>query len=106
MFSSIRWRITIPYTIVILVTTLGLTLYTSGAVREARLADLEARLLDEAWLMSSGMREYMTDPVGPDIASLDMLARQWGGHSEQRVTVIGPDGEVWVESYALSLIHI
>ena len=44
MFKSIRWRITIPYTVIILVTTLGMTLYISGTVSKARLADMESRL--------------------------------------------------------------
>lgn len=98
MFKSIRWRITIPYTVIILMTALGMTLYISETVRHARLADMESRLVAEAALMAKVVPAYLTG--APDMATLQGLAHQWSDSSGERVTVIGPDGTVLAESHA------
>lgn len=100
MFSSIWWRITLPYTLIILATTLGLTVYLSSEVREARLADLEARLLDESRLMADEVREFLAPVGGTDVAALREHAASWSGILGERVTIIGPDGIVLAESHA------
>ena len=40
MSLGLRWRIAVPYVVLILVATLGLTLYLSDQVRQARMDDL------------------------------------------------------------------
>ncbi len=100
MFSSIRWRITVPYTIIILVTTLGLTLYISSEVERARLADLESRLVAEAWVMAGVLREYLVTSPAANVDTLNVLARQWAITSGERVTVIDAQGVVLAESHA------
>jgi two-component system phosphate regulon sensor histidine kinase PhoR len=100
MFSSIWWRITLPYTIIILVTTLGLTFYLSSEVREARLADLEARLLDESRLMAEEVRGHFLPVGGTDVASLREHTALWSSVLGERVTIIGADGIVLAESHA------
>lgn len=97
MFSSIRWRMIIPYTIIILITAFGLTLYLSGAVRRVRRADLEARLLTEARLMADSAITCLED-LSADPAALDARVRQWAALSGSRVTVVGVDGVVLADS--------
>ena len=61
MFTSIRWRMIVPYTVIILIAALGLTLYLSGQVRRVRRADLEAQLLIEARLMADYAADCLAD---------------------------------------------
>jgi two-component system phosphate regulon sensor histidine kinase PhoR len=100
MFSSIWWRITVPYTVIILVTTLGLTFYLSSEVRQARLQDLEGRLLDEARLLSTSLYEPFDAQSGAASAPLNNLAGRWSEILGHRVTLIAADGTVLGESHA------
>lgn len=94
MFSSIWWRVTIPYTVIILATTLGLTFYLSSEVRQARVDDLEIHLLKEAHLLAN--RVDLTQDAG----DLYDAAIQWSVLLDQRVTLINRDGRVIGESHA------
>jgi len=100
MFSSIRWRITIPYAITILIVTLGATLYLSNYVRDVRQTDLESHLLAEGKLIASSVLPAMVDADAPDRPAIAAQARQWGIISGERVTIIGADGTVLGESHA------
>ncbi len=95
MLASIRWRITVPYAVIILLTTLGLSLYISGQVRQARHADLQTCLLGEARIMASAL-DFESLPS--EAGALDAQARQWAELLGQRVTLIGKDGTVLGES--------
>jgi len=97
MFTSIRWRIIVPFTVIILITTLGLTLYVSGQVRRVRRADLEAQLLTEARLIADNAAGFLADPL-VDAEVLQARARQWAVLSGDRVTIIGMDGVVLGDS--------
>jgi two-component system phosphate regulon sensor histidine kinase PhoR len=97
MFRRLRWRIALPYVALILVATLGLTLYISNQVRQVRLADLEAQLLADARLLAGSVAPLLEDGTDPEI--LDELARNWAGRLEARVTIIGADGVVLGESH-------
>ncbi len=98
MFRSIRWRIAVPYVALILLTTLGLTLYISTQVREARLADLEAQLLAEARVLAANVHPEMAWEENGDL--LDTLAKRWATLLGARVTIIGLDGTVLGDSHA------
>jgi two-component system phosphate regulon sensor histidine kinase PhoR len=97
MFSSIRWRMIIPYTVIILIAALGLTLYLSGLVRRVRRTDLEARVLTEARLMADSAAACLGD-LSADTIALDTHIRQWATLSGSRVTVVGMDGVVLGDS--------
>ena len=99
MFTSIRWRMIVPYTVIILFTALGLTLYLSGQVRRVRRADLEAQLLTEARLMADYAADCLADPV-LSTESVTARTQQWATLSGNRVTVIGMDGTVLGDSEA------
>ncbi|MCI0397974.1 MAG: cell wall metabolism sensor histidine kinase WalK [Chloroflexi bacterium] len=96
MFSNIRWRIAIPYVILILAAMGGLTLYLSRLARDTQLADLEANLLIGARAVAESAVPLLANPEGD---ALDALAREWSALLEARVTIIAPDGTVLGESH-------
>jgi sensor histidine kinase regulating citrate/malate metabolism len=74
-FHSLRWRIALPYVALILVATLGLTVYVSGQVRQVRMADLEGQLLADARLLAGSAAPLLQAGTHPE--ALDELARGW-----------------------------
>lgn len=96
MFSSIRWRIAIPYVILILLTMLGLGLYLSSFVRQTYLDNIESQLLSEARLVG----DVIAADLPADLSSsvLDEAAKHWAGIVSGRVTIIAPNGVVLGES--------
>ncbi|MDY7075571.1 MAG: HAMP domain-containing protein, partial [Chloroflexota bacterium] len=96
-FSSIRWRIAIPYMVLILLAMSGLAIYLSGLVRDAHLGDLEAKLAAEARLIGDAVASSPAwDEPGGD---LDPVARHYADLLDARVTFIGADGVVLGESH-------
>jgi two-component system phosphate regulon sensor histidine kinase PhoR len=96
MFHSIRWRIALPYVLLILITMLALGVYISNFVRQTYVNDLESKLASEAHMIG--------DVITPDLESvgeapnLDSQAKHWDEILNARVTIIAPDGTVWGES--------
>ncbi len=100
MRDSIRWRIMVPYALIILMTTLGLTLYISTQVRRARREDLQARLLSDARLMANTIAPLLERELDvATVAAIDAQARRWGVMQNERITVVAPDGTVLGESH-------
>jgi len=97
VFRRLRWRIALPYVALVLVATLGLTLYISDQVRQVRLDDLEDQLLADARLLAGAAAPLLLDETDPE--TLDRLARGWADRLEARVTIIGTDGLVLGESH-------
>jgi len=96
MFHSIRWRIAVPYVILILVATAGLVVYLSDLVRDAHVDDLEAKLTAEARLIGDVLATSPAwDEPGGD---LDAAARRYADLLDARVTLIAADGTVLGES--------
>jgi two-component system phosphate regulon sensor histidine kinase PhoR len=96
VFRRLRWRIALPFVALILVATLGLTVYISDQVRQVRLADLEAQLLADARLLASTAAPMLQDGANPE--TLNELVQHWAAPLESRVTLIGADGTVLGES--------
>jgi two-component system phosphate regulon sensor histidine kinase PhoR len=97
MFSTIRWRIAVPYLFLILLTMLGLILYGSRAVRAAYLGELEKRLTDETSLLADTMKAQLTETQSED--ALQATAQRSAALVEARVTIIASDGTVVGESH-------
>jgi len=97
MFHTIRWRIAIPYVILILLATAALTLYFSDFVRQAHLADLRTQLTAEARLVGDAIQPLLAE--GGTVETIDPLAKRWGELLEARVTVIRADGMVLGDSH-------
>ena len=97
MFHSIRWRIAVPYVILILLVTAALTVYFSGFVRQAHLADLRTQLTAEARLMGEAVEPLLVE--GEMVETIDPLAKRWGELLEARATIIRADGVVLGDSH-------
>ncbi len=97
MVPRLRWRIALPYVLLILAATLGLTVYVSNQVREVRLADLEAQLAADARLLAGSVAPALEGATNAE--ALDELARRWAASLGARVTIIGGDGIVAGESH-------
>jgi two-component system phosphate regulon sensor histidine kinase PhoR len=98
MSLGLRWRIAIPYVVLILVATLGLTLYASNQVRQARMADLESQLLADARLLSDSAQPLLARGERAEV--LDAQVKHWSELLAARVTIIDPDGVVLGDSQA------
>lgn len=97
MFSSIRWRIALPYVLLILLTSLTLGIYLSNFLQRSYYKNLEDRLVIEGQIVGEFLQDKLnTDPL--DSTQLDQIARQLKQTSGARVTLIGLDGEVIGES--------
>lgn len=94
MFHNIRWRIAIPYIILILLVMGTLALYLSNLVRQAYLDDLRAQLTAEARLLAG-----VLEPALVHHPILDSQAHDYANSLGARVTIIAPDGTVLGESH-------
>jgi two-component system phosphate regulon sensor histidine kinase PhoR len=97
MFRSIRWRIAIPYSLLILVGVLAMALYLSNYIRRSRLAELERQMTSEARLLGTLLEADLADR--PVDLFFDEQARRWADLLNARVTLIAPDGLVLGESH-------
>ena len=101
MFHSrnIRMRIAIPFVILIIVATAGLSLYLSHYFREAYLETLETRLLADLHVVEDLLRlQLASNPSSPGESDLDAAARHTSELLDARVTFIAADGAVLGES--------
>jgi two-component system, OmpR family, phosphate regulon sensor histidine kinase PhoR len=97
MQRSIRWRIAIPYMLLILGGMLLLGIYLSGFLRQIHLSNLEDRLSSQAWLISTTLA---SEPEwGEDPNKLDQRAREWSELLGARITITALDGMVLGESH-------
>lgn len=97
MFRSIRWRIAVPYLIIILLSTATLTLFSSNLVQHTYLVDLEAKLTAEARLLSDALSSLLSE--SSTVQEMQPLAKHWGRLLEARVTIIKTDGAVLGDSH-------
>ncbi|MFW5942280.1 MAG: ATP-binding protein [Chloroflexota bacterium] len=99
MFHNIRWRIAVPYVLLILTAMGALSLYLSNAARDSALAELESNLQIEARAVVENVRPAL--PAGGSrVGELDAVAQRWAEILDARVTIIGPEGAVLGESHA------
>ncbi len=96
-FSSIRWQLAIPYILLILLATLGITLYTSSQIKNSYLEELESHLLVEARLVAESIHPLWQEPR--DTQVLENLPRHWAIVSNKRVTLLNASGTVLASSY-------
>ncbi len=91
-FSSIRWRIALPYTLLILGMMIGLASYVAGQVRDERTSVLESELRAEARLMadSAELRAALTD----NPAAIAGLALRWGALLGRPVRILNAQAVV------------
>jgi two-component system, OmpR family, phosphate regulon sensor histidine kinase PhoR len=97
MQRSIRWRIAIPYMLLILGGMLLLGIYLSDFLRQIHLSNLEDRLSSQAWLISTTLA---SEPHWEeDLNQLDQRTREWSELLGARITITALDGTVLGESH-------
>ncbi|MEW6406721.1 MAG: histidine kinase dimerization/phospho-acceptor domain-containing protein, partial [Chloroflexota bacterium] len=97
MFTSIRWRIIIPYTFLILLSVAGVGIYLSNRIYKAQLRTLQDRLTDDARLIGDSLASDLSGENAGQV--IDSLASHWAELLGARVTIIGRDGTVLGESH-------
>jgi two-component system phosphate regulon sensor histidine kinase PhoR len=97
MFHSIRWRIAIPFMLLIVLAMTGFGGYLVSYVRQSYLDALQDKQTIEARLVSDNLRALIAE--GAPAERMDELARHWSGILGSRVTLIGADGTVLGESH-------
>lgn len=98
MFSSIRWRIAVSYTVLILVAMFGLSLFLSNAARNNALEGLSDNLQVNARALAENVRPILQE--GDGAAEYGALASRWAELLGTRVTIIDAAGQVLGESHA------
>ena len=97
MFTSIRWRIILPYTFLILFSVAGVGFYLSNILYQTQLQTLEDRLRDDALLISdSGVINLGNEKNNQTISD---RSHHWANLLGVRVTIIARDGTVLGESH-------
>jgi len=92
----IRWRIALPYVVLILVTMAALAVYLSGLLRSAYLDQLQVRLGHESLLLADAMGPAFRRQ-GPPEAYTDTI-QHYAQLLGARVTVIAADGTVLADT--------
>lgn len=96
MFRSIRWRIAIPFILLILVVVLAMGLYSANFLRTTYLATLENNQLSHARILSEQVSPIMNGTgVDPE---LNPIIDKWTDTLQVRITIIAPDGTVLADS--------
>lgn len=97
MLHSIRWRITIPFVLLCLVSLLALGLVISNFVRQVHLKNLQDELVTEANLVSEVVVPLVQQ--GAPASELQAVVKRWAELAEARITVVGMDGGVLADSH-------
>ncbi len=96
MFSSIRWRIALPFILLILLVMVGMGLFFSKYVERVYLDTLREKQISEAVLIAS--RLTPEDMSGQNSAALEQHVLELHKLLGKRVTIIDKDGMVVGES--------
>lgn len=96
-YQTLRWRIAIAYTILILVSLGIVSLYLVTYVRHTFLEGLQERLHSEALLVADAASSDL--PSAADPTGLTSLVQRFGTLAEVRVTIIAPDGTVLADNW-------
>jgi two-component system phosphate regulon sensor histidine kinase PhoR len=95
MFRDIRWRIAVPYVVLILIVMGALVVYVTREGREAQIQILQNSLLVEARGLADLARPMV---IEADTGGVDELAKRWSEQVGRRITIIAVDGTVLGES--------
>ena len=96
MFKSIRWRIILPYTLLILLSVAGVGFYLNDVLYQVQLQMLRDRLTDDALLIGSSLIDTIIDK---EARVINESSAYWAGLIGGRVTIIASDGTVLGESH-------
>jgi two-component system phosphate regulon sensor histidine kinase PhoR len=97
MLKSLRWRIIIPFTILILAIVILLGLTSTNVVRKIYLNNLQESLVSHAHLLADQVSPALQDETSS--ATLPGMASHWADLLSIRVTIISADGTVLADSH-------
>lgn len=97
MFHSLRWRITLPFVFLSLLSLLALSLVLSKVLRQTYLDNLESKLTSQARMVADVIAPMLQS--GAPGTDLDKAARHWAELLDARVTIVALDGTVLGESH-------
>ena len=95
MFNSIRWRIAIPYAVLLTIIMAGTGFLITSNVKRAYTQNLQNQLTDNARLIA----DELSLAIAYSPQEYNNLARHWGDILQARVTIIGIDGVVLGDSH-------
>jgi two-component system phosphate regulon sensor histidine kinase PhoR len=98
IFRSIRWRIALPYSVLIIVAMGTLMLYLTTVVRERLLDDLERGLLVQAKVAADNVRPLL-EGANQSLA-IEQATQRLSNLVDARVTIIDAEGVVLGDSSA------
>ena len=96
MFYSLRTRIGLLYTLLIILVLAGIAIYVTDFVEQSYLDGLAGRLESEARLAGQIVLPIMLSTDDPD--QIDAVAKKISKDTGSRTTIIAADGEVLGES--------
>jgi len=95
-FHDIRLQIALPYILLILLTMLGLGVYTSSFLNHTYLQFFEDELVSKANLVAEIISPYFVDNTSSE--QLDNYAANWAYHLGTRLTILDKNGNVLGDS--------
>ena len=93
---SLAWRIALAYTVLIVLSMVGASIYIVLVVRDRHMTDLEVRLHHEAALVAQASQPYFQGEADP---RLGQEAQRLGSLIAARVTLISPEGTVLADTW-------
>ena len=96
MTRTIRWRLAIPFALLITAAMVGLSFYVLGLIRNTYQDTLKTNLAAEANLVADSIQPQLGS--GPSPAGVQSLVSRYANRLSVRITVVGPSGEVIAES--------
>jgi two-component system, OmpR family, phosphate regulon sensor histidine kinase PhoR len=96
MFQSLRWRIAIPYSALMLLSMLSLGLYLTPRLRQDYETELRTQLVREAQLIADRLDAPLMAQAA--VTGLDPLVQHVAHVAQMRVTIMGADGTVLGDS--------
>lgn len=97
MFRSIQWRVTIWFTLIVIIGMAVLGSFLTVSVRNRQVDNLRADLKSEAIIIAGVSLPYLRGSA--DIDELDIFVKQLGDETGVRFTIIRKDGTVLADSH-------
>lgn len=102
--NSIRWRIAIPFVILILILMACVAGYLAYFIRQSFLSELEDQLISQALIISSEFEKSYPSQFSPgrplpESEAVDLLTQEWAELTGMRYTILREDGVVIGESF-------
>ena len=92
MRNTIRWRIGLPFVILLVVAMAGVSIYLVAVFRQTYYDNLRAKLLSESRLVGNIVDPILADPTRA--AEIEPMVKTYAGLLDARVTIIRSDGVV------------